>query len=140
MNRQRERLLEARNIQLQQAFVQPARLVLDAQLALGQPAQQPGTAFRLQGGQARQKVTCSMLSETEKQLLRAPSRQRWMLNAGEASGPRNLQSQPRSRSHQHILRSASCQKDDSPPQPQPRLSSRARSPRWPRPGRRSAFG
>lgn len=97
MNRQRERLLEARNIQLQQAFVQPARLVLDAQLASGQPAQQPGTAFRLQGGQARQKVTCSMLSETEKQLLRAPSRQRWMLNAGEASGPRNLQSQPRSR-------------------------------------------
>ena len=79
MNRKMAAILQERQAQLAQHA--PARV--DGQ---AHSPRRPGTA----GQGTRPKVTCAMLNETERMLLRAPNRHKSMLSAGatHASLPR----------------------------------------------------
>lgn len=78
-NRRMNAILQERQAQLAQHV--PAAARIDHS-----PRARPGTA----GQGARPKVTCAMLNETERMLLRAPNRHKSMLSAGatHASLPR----------------------------------------------------
>ena len=78
MNRKMAAILQERQAQLAQHA--PARN--DGQPHAHSP-RRPGTA----GQGARPKVTCAMLNETERMLLRAPNRHKSMLSAGPCPTP-----------------------------------------------------
>ena len=83
MNRQRERFLEERRAQLLQVQQEGSSSVGGVHAPGTVPKPQHLQPQQSASQKQRPKVTCSMLNETEKQLLRAPNRQRWMLSAGD---------------------------------------------------------